>query len=121
MATEIKYSKKYCHLQSCVNNKGASKETLLFRLPKEEPIRQQWLSAIRFNQNTIDENVNKNFSICENHFEESEINRAVKSRRNLAPNAVPSIFQSTQSDAVAMNVVTAENVESNTPSAAINK
>lgn len=108
MASENKYPKKYCHLHNCSNNKGANKDILLFRIPNEQPIRQQWLNVIRMNQK-IDDDVNKNFSICEKHFQECEINRRINSRRKLAVTAVPTILPYKQSNDVEVNVEIAEN------------
>lgn len=84
---------KYCYIQNCSNNRGIRDEnTLVFRLPSKEPLRRKWIELIKATQNFDERGNNKNFYICENHFDKNEIKRGKKNK--LDGNAIPRYFQS---------------------------
>lgn len=82
---------RICNLISCPNNKGISdKNVLVFRLPRDVNIREQWINLIKKVQQIDPSDINNNFGLCELHFAESQIRRQY-SRRKIVDDAIPII------------------------------
>lgn len=82
---------RFCNLVICPNNAGIKdKNQLLFRLPNNPDIRAKWVEQIKKVQNYDELNPNKKFSLCEIHFNESDIRRNY-SKKKIKDDAIPII------------------------------
>lgn len=82
---------------------------LSFRLPRKEPMRQQWIDNIKKHQrfSTVDAN-SLDYSVCSEHF---CVDDMVKSNNRLHARGLPTIFPTNSASAPnAIPVETIENV-----------
>lgn len=99
----------YCHIVSCVNNKGTTQEKI-FKLPKDPENRAKWIDAIKKSQQiNIDTTV---FNVCEKHFKDSDI-FIRGSEKILKDSSIPTIFQNNIQHEV-NNIETIETKETET-------
>lgn len=78
---------KYCHISTCVNNKGTQGQ--IFRLPSDFEARTKWIDAIKSHHHAnIETDI---FNVCEKHFKDSDMYTR-GSVKSLRPNSIPTIF-----------------------------